>query len=544
VTLPPALAGRVREWIAADPDAGTRAELQALLDAGDADALRSRFAGRLQFGTAGLRGALGGGPNRMNLAVVRVASFALGRWIESQGTRDRGVVVGYDHRHGSARFARDAAGVLAAMGMPVWLADRAWPTPVTAYAVRHFEAAAGVMVTASHNPAPDNGYKVYDGTGSQIIPPADAEIAASIEAAGPANAIASDPDSERVCVLGTDALDAYVAVAGTVVPDGPRTLRAVYTPLHGVGLDVFRALWARAGFDAPIVVEQQAAPDPDFPTAPFPNPEEPGVLDLALELAQRHHADVVLANDPDADRLAVAVPHGGGWKVLTGDEIGWLLGARALEHSEGADRVVARSIVSSTFLDTIASEAGVPSRATLTGFKWISRAGDADGRRLVFGYEEALGYSVTPAVRDKDGLTAALAIADLAARTSLTHELDRLAERHGLHATDQWSMRFAEASAANAFTDRLRAAPPEDFGGTPVVGFVDFRDRSEGFPPADVLQFTLADGSRALVRPSGTEPKVKCYFEVVVEAHHGPEAQKRLAALRTAFQHVASTMDG
>ncbi|MGH8979216.1 MAG: phospho-sugar mutase, partial [Acidimicrobiia bacterium] len=229
---------------------------------------------------------------------------------------------------------------------------------------------------------------------------------------------------------------------------------------------------------------------------------------------------------------------------LSGDEIGWLLGARALERSEGPDRVVARSIVSSTFLDTIADAAGVPARATLTGFKWISRAGDIDGRRLVFGYEEALGYAVTPAVRDKDGLTAALAIADLASRTSLTHVLDQLAEAHGLHATDQWSMRFAEASAAAAFTDRLRAAPPEDLGGTPVVGFVDFRDGGDGLPPADVLEFELADGGRALVRPSGTEPKVKCYFEVVVEAHHGPEAQKRLAALQTAFQHVASTMDG
>ncbi|MGH8977467.1 MAG: phospho-sugar mutase, partial [Acidimicrobiia bacterium] len=312
MTLPPTLAGKVRAWIAADPDAETRAELQALLDDGDAEALRSRFDGRLQFGTAGLRGALGGGPNRMNLAVVRTASFALGRWIESNGARHGGVVVGYDHRRGSARFARDAAGVLAALGIPVRLADRAWPTPVTAYAVRHYEAAAGVMVTASHNPAPDNGYKVYDSTGSQIVPPADAEIAAHIDAAGPANAIASHPDSDRIRALGTDALDAYAAVAGAVLEDEPRRLRAVYTPLHGVGLAVFRRLWEHAGFDPPIVVDQQAEPDPEFPTAPFPNPEEPGVLDLALELANRHHADVVLANDPDADRLAVAVPHGGG----------------------------------------------------------------------------------------------------------------------------------------------------------------------------------------------------------------------------------------
>jgi phosphomannomutase len=543
VTVPPQLADAVRAWITADPDASTAAEVQALLEAGDADELRARFAGRLQFGTAGLRGPLGGGPNRMNLAVVRAATFALGSWLAARGDAGRGAVVGYDHRHGSERFARDAAGVLAAMGIPVRLADRAWPTPVTAYAVRLHEAAAGVMVTASHNPAPDNGYKVYDGTGSQIVPPTDTEIAARIEAAGPANAIASDPDSARITTMGAETLDAYVAVAGSVVGAGPRNLRVVYTPLHGVGLDVFRTLWEQAGFEPALVVEQQADSDPDFPTAPFPNPEEPGVLDLALDLARRHHADLVLANDPDADRLAVAVPSGGGWKVLTGDEIGWLLGARAIDNSEGDDRVVARSVVSSTLLDDIAAVAGVPARATLTGFKWISRAGDVDGRRLVFGYEEALGYAVTPAVRDKDGLTAALAIAELADQGPLTDVLTKLADAHGLHATDQWSMRFADAAGAAAFTERLRVAPPDELAGHAVVETIDFRTGRDALPPADLLQFSLADGSRALVRPSGTEPKVKCYFEVVVEAHHGPEAQKRLAALRTAFQQVASTMD-
>jgi phosphomannomutase len=542
VTVAADLAERVRAWIAADPDPGTRAELESLLEAGDTDALAARFAGTLQFGTAGLRGALGGGPNRMNLAVVRAATLGLARFLADHGRADGGVVVGYDHRHGSERFARDAAGILAAAGIPVQLADRAWPTPVTAYAVRHFAAAAGVMVTASHNPAPDNGYKVYDDTGSQIIPPTDTEIAAHIATAGSANAIPSEPSSPRITSIGDEALDAYLDVAAAVVAPGTRALRVVYTPLHGVGLDVFLALWDRAGFAPPIVVDAQAKPDPDFPTTPFPNPEEPGVLDLALDLAARHHADLLIANDPDADRLAVAAPHGGGWKVLTGDEIGWLLGARALEQTDADDRVVARSVVSSTLLDKIADAAGVPSRQTPTGFKWISRAGDVDARRLVFGYEEALGYAVTPAVRDKDGLTAALAMAELAGEGSLTDALDRLAEAHGLHATDQWSMRFADVAGAAAFTAGLRVAPPDELAGRAVVGRVDYRDGIGSLPPTDLLQFDLADGSRALVRPSGTEPKVKCYFEVVVEQHHGPEAQKRLAALRTAFQEVASTM--
>jgi phosphomannomutase len=548
VTVPPAGAGTVRgevvrEWIAADPDSTSRAELEALLAAGDDDALASRFAGRLTFGTAGLRGALGAGPNRMNVAVVRAASAGLAHWIRAAGLEARGVVVGFDHRHLSDVFARDTAGVLAAAGIPVRLASRPWPTPVTAYAVRDLGAAAGVMVTASHNPAADNGYKVYDGTGSQIVPPVDAEISAAIAAAGPANAIAYAPDSDRIEPLGDEALDAYLDTAAAVVTaGGPRDLRVVYTPVHGVGLDVFRALWERASFPPPIVVEAQAKPDPDFPTAPFPNPEEPGVLDLALDLARRHRADLVLANDPDADRLAVAVPTAAGWRVLTGDEIGALLGSHMLATTSGDDRVVARSVVSSRLLDRIATAAGVPARATLTGFKWISRAGDTDGRRLVFGYEEALGYAVTPRVRDKDGLTAALAIADLAARGSLADALDALADAHGLYATSQWSMRFADAAGAAAFTARLRATMPAKLGGINVDRAIDYAAGVEGLPPADLLGFELTDGSRVLVRPSGTEPKAKCYFEVVVARTEPRRARDRLATLRTALQQVAGTM--
>jgi phosphomannomutase len=542
VSVPPALAGQVRAWIAADPEPETRAELESLLEAADVDELASRFSHRLEFGTAGLRGALGAGPNRMNRAVVRLATAGLARWLHDSGDAGRGVVVGYDHRHASDTFGRDAAGVLAAAAIPVRLATRPWPTPVTAYAVRHYGAAAGIMVTASHNPAPDNGYKVYDGTGSQIVPPTDAAIMAGIEAAGAANAVACDPTSSRIEAIGDDAVRAYLDVAAAVVGSGPRALRVVYTPVHGVGLDVFRALWERVGFPAATVVDQQAKPDPDFPTAPFPNPEEPGVLDLALDLAGRTRADLVIANDPDADRLAVAIPAPRDWRVLTGDEVGALLGQHMLATTTGDDRVVARSIVSSRLLDRIAADSEVPARATLTGFKWVSRAADVDGRRLVFGYEEALGYGVSPSVRDKDGLTAAIAIADLAARGSLADALDRLAARHGLHATAQWSMRFSDGAGAAAFTAAVRAQPPAELADVPVRRVVDYLDGAAGLPPADLIAFELDDGSRALVRPSGTEPKVKCYFEVVV-GHDEPDlAKRRLDALRTAFQRTADTM--
>jgi phosphomannomutase len=544
VTVPPELAERTRAWIAADPDPDARRELEALLAAGDANALEERFGSTLEFGTAGLRGPLGAGPSRMNVANVRLASAGLGRWLRGAGLADRGVVVGHDHRYLSDRFARETAAVLAAQGVPVRLATRAWPTPVTAYAVRHHHAGAGVMITASHNPAPDNGYKVYDETGSQIIPPVDAEIAAGIAASGAADKIPNDPTSPRITPLGEEAIDAYLDAVSPTVSYARHDLRVVYTPIHGVGLDVFRALWERAGFAPAEIVEVQAKPDPDFPTAPFPNPEEPGVLDPARELAQRHDADLLLANDPDADRLAVAIPVDGRWRVLTGDEIGALLGAHVLASTTGDDRVVGRSIVSSRMLDRIAEAAGVPARVTLTGFKWVSRVGDRDGRRLVFGYEEALGYAVNPLVRDKDGLTAAVAVAELASRTSLADELDRLVGVHGLHATGQWSRRFADGRGASALTARVRAEPPKELGGVAVTSVTDHLHGSGDLPPADLVQLDLADGSRVLVRPSGTEPKVKCYFEVVVGAGEKARAAARLEAFGTAFRHIADTMPG
>ncbi|GIU87735.1 MAG: hypothetical protein KatS3mg009_2250 [Acidimicrobiia bacterium] len=393
------------------------------------------------------------------------------------------------------------------------------------------------MVTASHNPAPDNGYKVYDATGSQIVPPDDAEIAAGIDAAGPAASIPYDPASPRIEPLGREAVEEYLAdVLGSVpVPAAARDLKVVYTPLHGVGLGVLRELWERVGLRDPVVVVEQAEPDPDFPTAPFPNPEEPGVLDLALDLARRRRADLVLANDPDADRLAVAVPDGRDWRVLTGDELGVLLGDHVLATTAGDDRVVARSVVSSSMLDRVAAAHGVPARVTLPGFKWVSRAGDADGRRLVFGYEEALGYGVTPVVRDKDGLSAALGVVALAAREHLTDALARLTAAHGVHVSGQWSVRFADADAAAAFVANVRARPPRELAGTPVSGVRDHRDGAAGLPPADLLALELADGGQVLVRPSGTEPKVKCYFEVVRADGDERRARERLDALRRSF---------
>ncbi|MGQ0823848.1 MAG: phospho-sugar mutase [Actinomycetota bacterium] len=532
--VPDCLAAQARDWIAGDPDLATRQEMQSLLDAGDTAALTARFAGPLTFGTAGLRGPLGAGPSRMNVATVRAASAGLARWLHDHGTAVGGVVVGFDHRHGSHSFARDTAGVLAATGIPVYLAARHWPTPITAHAVRHLHAGAGVMVTASHNPAPDNGYKVYDETGAQIIPPVDAEIALLIASIGPAADIPCDEASPLITRLGDEAIAAYLDDSRQCVPTGPRSLKVVYTPVHGVGLAVFRPLWQRVGFPPALVVGDQADPDPDFPTAPFPNPEEPGVLDLALTLASRKNADIVLANDPDADRLAVAVPDGRAWRVLTGDEIGAVLGAHMLASTTGDDRVVARSIVSSRMLDRIAAAAGVPCRVTLTGFKWIARAGDPDGRRLVFGYEEALGYTVMPAVRDKDGLTAAVAMADLAARRPVLEFLDELSAAHGVHVTAQWSRRFSDMATARAFVATIRARPPRRFDAVEVARVVDYATGVDGVPPADLLAFELADGSRVLVRPSGTEPKVKCYFEVVEASGDRPRAEERLRALRTA----------
>jgi phosphomannomutase len=485
---------QAEQWLADDPDPDTRAELEALLAAGDDAALADRFSTRLQFGTAGLRGELGAGPNRMNRALVRRAAAGLARYL-GPGRR---VVLGYDHRHKSEAFAHDSAAVLAAAGLQVALLPRPLPTPVLAFAIKHLATDAGVMVTASHNPARDNGYKVYLGDGAQIVPPADHDISASIDRV---RAVAAIPLGDQYQVLDDGVVEAYLDAATHVISaNGARDLTIVYTPMHGVGRAIAVEALRRTGFTDVHVVAEQAEPDPDFPTVVFPNPEEPGALDLAERDAQRVGADIVIANDPDADRVAVAV----GGRRLTGDEVGALLGHHLLATRPcERPRLVVSSIVSSTLLGRIAADFGAQAERTLTGFKWIVRPALAHPElELVLGYEEALGYSVGSLVRDKDGITAALVVAELAAALKAEGKtlLDRLGEldaRYGRVRTAQRSFRIAAARQADAMA-RVRALP----------------DAHDLLPAADVV--VIERGSdRVVFRPSGTEPKLKLYAEVV-----------------------------
>ena len=520
------LRGAVEAWIADDPDPGDHAELQALLDRGDTDELRDRFADRLHFGTAGLRGVVAAGPNRMNRAVVRAATAAVAGWLASEGTASPGVVLGCDARHRSAEFAEEAARVLAGAGIAVHMLPRPCPTPLLAFAVRHLGTAAGVMITASHNPAADNGYKLYLSDGAQVIPPTDAEIEKRIAGLGPlARVPVAAAGSPLITRHGDEIAEAYlaaiVAAAGPAVT-GAAELNVVYTPMHGVAGRLMLRLLRLAGFAAPHVVAAQAEPDPDFPTVAFPNPEEPGALDLALADARRLGADLVVASDPDGDRLAVAVPEkdAAGWRVLTGDQVGALLGASLLDRTAGQAapqaRLVASTVVSSTLLSKIAAAAHVHYAETLTGFKWIARAADSvPGARFVFGYEEALGYAVGDVVRDKDGFGAALAMLRLAeeaksADRSVLDIYDDLERAYGVHLTSQLTLRTADQAQ---IMSRLRAAPPDAFGGEPVAGLTDLADGAGDVPRADVLIFRLA-GGRVVLRPSGTEPKIKCYLEI------------------------------
>jgi phosphomannomutase len=577
----------VRTWLADEPDAEDRAELERLLGnpgPGSRTELADRFAGRLSFGTAGLRGAVGAGPNRMNRAVVRATTAALAGWLSTnrRSARAAGVVVGCDARHGSAEFADETAAVLTGAGFRVHLLPRRQPTPLLAYSVRRLGAAAGVMITASHNPAADNGYKLYLGDGAQIVPPVDAEIEAAIDALGKLSDVPlGDLDGPLVARHDSDVVDSYLGAIAAVspAPEGAAGLRIVYTPLHGVACKLFVAALARAGFPAPHVVAAQSEPDADFPTVTFPNPEEPGTLDLALADARRLDADLVLANDPDGDRLAVAVPDAsveGGWRVLTGDQLGALLGAHVLERTsidEDSDqRLVATTIVSSSMLSKMATAAGVRYAETLTGFKWIVRAADAQpGSRFVFGYEEALGYSVGDVVRDKDGIGAALATLSLVAAAreegaSLLDRWDALETLHGVHLTAQVSLRH---DAPNETMARLRTHPLRELARLPVTAWTDLAGGSTALPPSDVLIYRLADSSaddapvgdtpvgdapvddapvgdapvgdasvgdapghvRLVIRPSGTEPKLKAYLEVVRAVGDGGElaAARRIA---------------
>ncbi|MEV5794026.1 phospho-sugar mutase [Streptomyces sp. NPDC052192] len=538
------LIARAKAWLAEDPDAETREELAKLVDAEDVTELAARFAGTLQFGTAGLRGELGAGPMRMNRSVVIRAAAGLAAYLKAKGETDGLVVIGYDARHKSADFARDTAAVMTGAGLRAAVLPRPLPTPVLAYAIRHLGAVAGVEVTASHNPPRDNGYKVYLGDGSQIVPPADAEIAAEIDAV---RALADVPRPESGWeILDEGVLDAYLARTDAVLAAGsPRTARTVYTPMHGVGKEVLLAAFARAGFPEPVLVAEQAEPDPDFPTVAFPNPEEPGAMDLAFAQARASGPDIIVANDPDADRCAVAVPAGGDWRMLRGDEVGALLAEHLVRR--GARGTFAESIVSSSLLGRIAEGAGLPYEETLTGFKWIARV---EGLR--YGYEEALGYCVDPdGVRDKDGITAALLITELASELkeqgrTLLDLLDDLAVTHGLHATDQLSVRVEDLSVIADAMRRLREQPPTELAGLSITKAEDLSEGTELLPPTDGLRYTL-DGARVVVRPSGTEPKLKCYLEVVVPvAGHAalPAAHARAADLLATIKRHLSAAAG
>jgi phosphomannomutase len=524
----PALAERVRAWIAADPDPASRAELETLLSAGDEPELRARFDTGLTFGTAGLRGPMRAGPNGMNVAVVRRAAAGLAAFLLATCDEIPSVVIGCDARHHSEEFALDSAKVMAAAGLRVSLLPPRLPTPVLAYAVRALGADAGVMVTASHNPAMDNGYKVYLGgpagepaSGAQIVPPQDAEIEAAIAAAGPAAALPLTDDFER---LNQEIVRSYIDSVVGLTRTAERTLRVAYTPLHGVGGSVLLDVMEKGGFGSPAVVDAQFDPDPDFPTVAFPNPEEPGATDLLLQLSARVEADIAIANDPDADRCAVAV----GGHLLSGDELGLLLADHALTHPRPgeplvAEPLIATTIVSSSALAALAAARGVRAAQTLTGFKWLARAG---GEELVFAYEEALGYAVgLGLVRDKDGISAALAVCELAAHLkarglTLRDRLDELAMELGLFATAQVSVRLTDPDAATAAAQRLltgaltTSGALTTLGGLRVTGVDDLMATTGGLPPTEGVRLQL-DGGRVIVRPSGTEPKIKAYLEVV-----------------------------
>jgi phosphomannomutase len=531
------LRAQAEAWLADDPDPASRAELTQLIAGlpGTAGELRDRFAGPLTFGTAGLRGRLRAGPNGMNLAVVTRAAAGLVGWLAAQNATGP-LVIGYDARHGSREFAEQTARIATGAGRPAMIMPGVLPTPVLAYAVRALDAVAGVMVTASHNPPQDNGYKVYlgrelggpGGDGAQIVPPADAGIEAAIRAVGD---LASVPLGEPGTPIDEKTVQGYVRGAAAVLtPGGPRDLSVAYTPMHGVGGSTLVAAFAAAGFPPPAVVAEQADPDPEFPTVAFPNPEEPGAMDLLLALAAERDADLAIANDPDADRCAVAIPAGepGRWRPLTGNELGILLADHLIRRSTRG--TYATTIVSSAMLKALCAARDVPYAETLTGFKWIVR-GAVD---LAYGYEEALGYCVAPdLVRDKDGITAALLVAELAAGLkaaggSLQSRLDELAREFGVHHTDQLSVRVDDLGEITRAMGRVRADPPATLLGDEVT----VTDR---LPDADVLTLRTAR-ARVVIRPSGTEPKLKAYLEVVepVTAEAGEPGDVAAARRRAA----------
>jgi phosphomannomutase len=536
-----------KAWIAQDPDDETRAELTALL--GDEKALEARFATRLAFGTAGLRGELGAGPSRMNRVLVAQAAAGFAAWLIARGGPQT-VVVGYDGRKNSKIFAQDTAEIMTGAGVTATLFDRALPTPVLAFAVRHLSASAGVMVTASHNPAADNGYKVYLGGldgGSQIVSPADAEIEAAILATAPVNELLRSTD---YLTADEEVVSAYIAETAALRTGTDPAPRFVYTAMHGVGWQTAKAVFAAAGLGSPDLVAEQIDPDPTFPTVAFPNPEEEGALDLSFALARKVDAELIVANDPDADRLAIAVPSDGDWRRLSGNEVGSLLGWRAAHRLEAEDaasnrRTLAASLVSSPALKEIARKYNLDYVETLTGFKWISRVGG-----LAYGYEEALGYLVDPGkVRDKDGISAAVDFLSLAAElkaqgTTFAEHQSAFDEKFGAYASAQISIRVTDLAAIGATMDRLRADPPSMLGTDAVASIDDFIDGFGPFAASNILRLWIGDTARVIVRPSGTEPKLKVYIDAWSRSGSAAErrsaAEAQVAALDAAMRELVS----
>lgn len=549
---------RARQWAGHDPDPATASALSADIEAaqrGDEEAaarVGAAMNGPLQFGTAGLRGTVGPGESRMNLAVVIRATAGLCEVVKRHATGTPTLVVGCDARYGSSEFAAAACRVASAAGVRVLALPQANPTPLTAFSMLHFDADAGVMVTASHNPAPDNGYKVYlggtvaqgDGRGVQIVPPFDVEIAAAIEAAPPADEVPMNDD----LVEAVDPREEYVACASALASgeaSAREDLRIVLTAMHGVGAAITSRVLAEAGFSNVSLVEAQADPDPDFPTVPFPNPEEAGALDMAMEQAREQGADLIIAVDPDADRCALAVPDPSsetGWSPLSGDQTGSLLGE--VLAARGLTGSLANSIVSSRLLSRIARAHGLEHHTTLTGFKWIARAPG-----LGFGYEEAIGFCPDPAhVRDKDGIATSVVAASLVAALkaqgrSVWDELERLARLHGLHVSSPLTFRVEEIEQIASGMARLRAQPPSVLAGSPVVEVSDLSQGYRGLPPTDGVLVLTEAGDRVIARPSGTEPKLKCYLEVILPVTEGEplpwdQARERLDAIKGAFAEI------
>ncbi len=511
------------KWLINDPDETTKAETEKLISDGDIELIQ-RFTNSLVFGTAGIRGVRGAGPMRMNRVMVRIVATAIAQELlsDNQGDEPPLVVVGYDARHKSQIFAKDSVRVLAAYGVRSLILPRPTPTPVLAYTSLSKKAKAGIMVTASHNPAEDSGYKVYWDDGAQIANPIDTKIAQRIDFKNPpTEEFLADYEDEIILKGNDELIKTYVDFASSFVSyESKREMKQVYTPLHGVGKEVFLDVFEKAGFESPILVESQAEPDPDFPTVSFPNPEEEGALDFAVELAVEKNADLVIANDPDADRLAVVVRHGDEWCRLNGNEIGVLLAEQILSKGQGEDRLVVTTVVSSRLLSKIAEFHKVKYVETLTGFKWIVRPGIEDkSSRFVFGYEEALGFALGDSVRDKDGITSALVFAELASELKTQGKtvidlLEELWNRHGVHKTALFTKRLDPATNISAdFMSSWRSSPPEKIGEFAVIESIDLLSPESELPATDALVLNILNG-RIVIRPSGTEPMVKVYVEV------------------------------